>query len=362
MNTDTLLLIAYVTGALCFSFACSIAEAVLLSVTPSYIEGLKNKKPGRAALLKRLKQDYLDRSLAAILTLNTIAHTVGAIMAGAKAAVVFGDTWFGVFSAVMTLLILLLSEIVPKTIGAVYWPKLTGITAHFVHLLIVTLFPIVWISEKLTQVISGKGGVHHASRDELIAMATLGQQSGFIDENEYRIIQSLLRFNTMTVTDVMTPRTVISALPEDMKVKDAIDFIQKHPFSRIPLYQTNLDDISGFVLRYEILLNMSLDRHDKPLKSFMREILVVHQKTPAATLLKRLIKERQHIVVIIDEHGGTSGIVTLEDLIETLIGMEIMDEIEKIEDMRLLARKLWQDRAKALGIEDIPGHSGEPNS
>ena len=143
MTTDMLLLITYVTGALCFSFTCSIAEAVLLSVTPSYIEGLKDKKPGRAALLKRLKQDYLDRSLAAILTLNTIAHTVGAIMAGAKAAVVFGDAWFGFFSAVMTLLILFLSEILPKTIGAVYWPKLTGITAHFVHLLIVTLFPIV---------------------------------------------------------------------------------------------------------------------------------------------------------------------------------------------------------------------------
>lgn len=350
--SDLMLLIIYVLLALVFSFACSIAEAVLLSMPPSFIEGLREKKPRRAALLRKLKQDNLDRSLAAILTLNTIAHTVGAIMAGAKAEHVFGSAWFGVFSAVMTLLILFLSEILPKTIGAVFWPKLSGVTAHFVNLLILSLFPIVWLSEKLTQLISRNGNAHGVSRDELIAMAGIGRKSGYIDDSEYKIMLNLFRFRTMTVTDIMTPRTVISALPETMKIKDAIEHIEKNPFSRFPVYQTNMDDIRGFVLRYEILLNMSLDRHDEPLKTFMRDILAVHQKTKASALLKQLIKEHRHIALVFDEHGGTCGLVTLEDLIETLIGMEIVDEIDRIEDMRLLARKLWEERARTIGIED----------
>ncbi|MGD8985673.1 MAG: CNNM domain-containing protein, partial [Desulfobacteraceae bacterium] len=213
MNTDVLQLIAYVLLALGISFLCSVAEAVLLSVTPSYIESVKEKRPKRAALLKRLKQEKVDQALAAILTLNTIAHTVGAIGAGAKATVVFGSYWFGLFSAGMTFMILFLSEIIPKTIGAVYWSKLTGPTALFVRMLMVILYPVVWISEKLTRFIARRKDLHVFSREELVAMARIGEHTGHIQKSESRIIRNLFRFDSIRITDIMTPRTVISAFP-----------------------------------------------------------------------------------------------------------------------------------------------------
>lgn len=188
MSADGLLLIIYVLLALVFSFLCSVAESVLLSITPSYIEGQKEKRPKHAVLLKRLRQDNVDRSLAAILTLNTIAHTVGAIGAGAKATVVFGSAWFGLFSAVMTLLILFLSEIVPKTLGAVYWSKLVGPISYFINTLIVVLYPIVWISDRLTKFISHGKNIHIFSRDEFIAMAQVGVETGHIHAKESRLI------------------------------------------------------------------------------------------------------------------------------------------------------------------------------
>jgi len=212
VNAAILLLISYVLLALFFSFLCSVAEAVLLSITPAYIEGQKEKQPTRAALLKRLKQDDVEQSLAAILTLNTMAHTVGAIGAGAQAAVVFGSAWFGLFSAVMTLMILFLSEILPKTIGAVYWSKLVGPTALFVRSLIVILYPIVWISGKLTTFVSHGKNLHVFSRDELIAMARVGEQTGQICANEAGMMRNLFRFRSMEVTDIMTPRPDIIAL------------------------------------------------------------------------------------------------------------------------------------------------------
>lgn len=351
-NVDAVLLIAYVSLALSFSFLCSVAEAVLLSVTPSYIEGQKEKRPKLAALLKRLKHDNVDRSLAAILTLNTTAHTVGAIGTGAKATVVFGSTWFGLFSAVMTLMILFLSEIVPKTIGAVYWSKLVGPTAFFVHSLIVTLYPIVWISERLTKFISYGKNMHIFSRDEFIAMARIGEQTGHIHNDESRIIRNLFRFQLLRVTDIMTPRTVVSALPEDVTVMDALKHVAQNPFSRLPLYKTGIDDITGFVLKDDVLLKRAQGRNDETLNALKREILTVPESMSLSMLLECFLKDRQHIAIIVDEYGGTKGLVTLEDLVETLIGMEIMDEMDNVEDMRVLARKQWAKRAKALGIED----------
>lgn len=350
-NAAVVLLITYVLLALGLSFLCSVAEAVLLSITPSYIEGQKLKRPERAALLKRLKQDNVDRSLAAILTLNTVAHTVGAIGAGAQAAVVFGSAWFGLFSAVMTLMILFLSEIVPKTIGAVYWSKLVGPTAIFVRSLIVTLYPIVLISERLTKFIAGGKSMHIFSRDEFIAMALVGEKSGHIHDNESRIIRNLFRFGSLKVTAIMTPRTVVSALPEDLRVMEALKHITQTPFSRLPLYTIDIDHITGFVLRDDVLLKKAQERSDETLESLKREILAVPESVTLSMLLDRFLKDRQHIAIVVDEYGGTRGLVTLEDVVETLIGIEIMDERDNVEDMRALARKLWIERAKALGIE-----------
>lgn len=352
MNYDTLLLITYVVLAIGFSFLCSIAEAVLLSITPSYIESQKEKHPKLAELLKQLKQDNVDRSLAAILTLNTIAHTVGAIGAGAKATVVFGSAWFGLFSAAMTLAVLFVSEIVPKTIGALYWSTLVSPTALFVRGLIVTLYPVVWISEKLTKYISRGKTVPGFSRKEFIAMARLGVKSGQIFDNESRIIRNLFRFGSMTVPDIMTPRTVVSALPATATVAEAAEHLNHEPFSRLPLYKTGMDDITGFVLRDDVFASKASGRHTEPLTSLRRDIAVVPEMTSLPMLLEKLLKSRQHIALVVDEHGGTKGIVTLEDLVETLLGVEIMDEMDTVENMRALAQRHWKERAKTLGIKE----------
>lgn len=350
MNADVLQLIAYVLLALGFSFLCSVAEAVLLSVTPSYIEGLKEKRPKRAALLKRLKQEKVDQALAAILTLNTIAHTVGAIGAGAKATVVFGSYWFGLFSAGMTFMILFLSEIIPKTIGAVYWSKLAGPTALLVHMLIVILYPVVWISEKLTRFFTRRKNLHVFSREEFVAMARIGEHTGHIQKNESRIIRNLFRFESIKITDIMTPRIVISAFSEEMSTMDALKHVTQTPFSRLPIYRADIDDITGFVLKDDVLVLNAQGQGDKKLKSLRRDILAVPDLISLSTLFDHFLKDRQHIAIIVDEHGGTEGLVTLEDLIETLMGIEILDEKDNVENMRALARKKWVERAKALGI------------
>ncbi len=359
LNSDTLMLIAYVLLALIFSFLCSVAEAVLLSITPSYIAGLRQKQPRRAALLRRLKQENVDRSLAAILTLNTVAHTVGAIGAGAKATVVFGSAWFGVFSALMTLAILFLSEIVPKTIGAVYWSRIVGPTAIFVQTLIIVLYPMVWISELLTRFISKGKAVHIFSREELLAMAGIGVETGQLHRKESRIIHNLLRFEGLKVTDIMTPRTVISALPEAMPVSEALRRVTRMPFSRIPVYDGQIDNITGFVIKDDVLVFSSQKGDNQLLKALRREISMVPESVSLPVLLERFLKERHHIAVVVNEHGGIDGLVTLEDLIETLMGMEIMDETDLAEDMRALARNRWLERIRVMGLDgEVLGGSG----
>jgi CBS domain containing-hemolysin-like protein len=354
MSSDGLLLIIYVLLALVFSFLCSVAESVLLSITPSFIEGQKERRPKQAALLKRLRQDKVDQSLAAILTLNTIAHTVGAIGAGAKATVVFGSAWFGLFSALMTLLILFFSEIIPKTLGAVYWTTLVGPISSFLKILIVLLYPIVWISERLTKLISHGKNIHIFSRDEFIAMAQVGVQTGHIRDKESRLIRNIFRFESLKVDDIMTPRTVISALPEDMKIIDSLKHVTQIPFSRLPLYTTDLDNITGFVLKEDILINAAQNQKqgDQKLNALKREILTVPDSVSLTVLLEQFLKDRQHIAIVVNnKHGGTDGLVTLEDLIETIMGMEIMDETDDVEDMRALARKQWKKRAKGMGLD-----------
>ena len=350
-RTDVVLLVTYVLMALVFSFLCSVAEAVILSVTPSYIAGLHEDKPKLAGLLKRLKQENVDQSLAAILTLNTIAHTVGAIGSGAKATAVFGSTWFGLFSAIMTLMILFLSEIIPKTLGAVFWPKLMGATAIFVRSLIFILFPLIWISERLTKLIAQGRGLHVFSRKEFVAMARVGEQAGQIREHESRIIRNLFRFESLKAKDIMTPRTVIVAFREDMTVNEALNLKTHTPFSRLPLYRESLDDITGFVLKTDMLISRAQDQKDVPLVNLKRDIISVSDVMPLSGLLDFFLDHRQQIALIVDEYGGTKGIVTLEDVVETLLGMEILDEMDKVEDMQVLARRQWEKRASAMGLK-----------
>ncbi|MEZ0472145.1 CNNM domain-containing protein [Luteimonas salinilitoris] len=269
---DVVLLVTYLGVAIGLSFLCSIAEAALLSITPSYIAGLQEKRPRLAASLHRLRQDNIDQSLAAILTLNTIAHTAGAVGSGAKAAVVFGSAWVGVFSAVATLLILFLSEIVPKTLGAVHWRRLAAPTAVFVRGLILLLYPLIKVSELLTRLVSGGRQTHVFSREEFIAMAGIGEQSGHIDPRESRILRNLFRMSTLRTRDVMTPRPVVAALQHDTTVSEALRAAPAAPFSRIPLYTKDLDDIAGFVLKDELLQAEARDEGGTPLRRLQRDL------------------------------------------------------------------------------------------
>lgn len=346
-----LLLVVYVLVALVFSFLCSIAEAVLLSITPSFVERKREKAPQSAALLARLRHSRIDQSLAAILTLNTIAHTVGAVGAGAQAAKVFGNAWIGLFSAVMTLLILFLSEIVPKTIGAVHWRRLAHPTALFVNALIKILYPLIWMAEKLTRLVAHGKQMHVFSRDEFIAMADIGERTGSIREHESRIFRNLFQFASLRAMDIMTPRTVISALPQDMTLAEAAERIASQPFSRYPLFAEDIDDIPGFVLKEEILTLVMQEEGDTTLGTVCRELRAVPETTSLAMLLEFLLDQRLPIVLVVDEYGGTAGIVTLEDVVETLLGMEIVDEMDEVSDMRALARLQWEKRAHKLGLE-----------
>ncbi|MFH2051990.1 MAG: hemolysin family protein [bacterium] len=359
-----LALLLYVLLALLVSFLCSIAEAVLLSLTPPYIEGLAEIRPGRARLLHRLKVEKLDRSLAAILTLNTIAHTVGAIGAGAKAVEVFGNTYFGVFSAAMTLAILFLSEIVPKTIGAVYWRSLTGFTAWFVQVLIWLLYPLLRISELMTRLIARGKKAQVFSRDELAAMANLGERSGALRPDESRIIRNLLLFENLTAGNIMTPRPVMVVLPEGMTVAEAMATAGVRPFTRLPVYRETIDQITGFVLKEDLLRQQLLGREDLTLAELKRDIPTVHENLRLRRLLDIMLEQRQaHIAVVIDEYGGTEGLVTMEDVVETLLGLEIVDEMDENVDMQAYARRRWRTRARAMGlaVDDDPGPDSAEN-
>lgn len=351
LGTDALLLLLYVGIALVFSFMCSIAEASLLSITPSYIAGLKDTNPKKAAQLQRLKVDNIDQSLAAILTVNTIAHTMGAIGAGSKATAVFGDAWFGVFSAVMTLLILFLTEIVPKTLGATYWRQFAGFSTLYVNVLIKTMYPLIVVSEKLTKLISRGQKLHQFSRDEFVAMASIGQEEGMINDRESKIIRNLFLFKSVEASTVMTPRIVVSALQKDLTVEQALADPGKALFSRLPIYSTDLDSVVGFVLREDLLVAKSLGQLQRPVSDFRRDIVAVVASTPLSRLMETLLEQRQHIALVVGEYGETKGLVTLEDVVETLLGIEILDEGDKVDDMQKLARQLWAKRAERMGIQ-----------
>ena len=251
----------------------------------------------------------------------------------------------------MTLMILFLSEIIPKTIGAVYWRSLAGLTARFVRGLIWILYPLIWVSEALTRLIARGKSVHVFSRDEFIALAGIGERAGKIDPRESRIIRNLFRFGALTASDIMTPRTVIAGLPQEMTVTNALDTEPLVTFSRLPIYQTDLDHITGFILKDDLLLAKAQDRGDVQLARLKRDINTVTGNMTLSNLLAFLLDRHQHIALVIDEYGGTKGLVTTEDVVETLLGMEIVDEMDRVEDMQALARQQWVKRARALGLQ-----------
>jgi len=345
------LLIVFLLVSIVFSFLCSIWEAVLLSITPSFTQMQIKEGSDLGASLQEFKEN-IDRPLAAILTLNTIAHTAGAIGVGAQATKIWGASFMAtaVVPVVMTLAILLLSEIIPKTIGANYWKELAGFTVRCLKVVMWVLAPLVFASQIITKALKKDKDASVFSRADFTAMAELGTQQGVFNEGESSILQNLLRFNTILAKDIMTPRTVMIAADQDSSARD---FHDSHPnlrFSRIPVYDQSQDHITGYVLKDQILKKLVDKKDGDALSSIRREVLAVKESFPIPDLFNHFTAKREHIAIVLDDFGGTAGLVTMEDVIETLLGLEIVDEQDNASDMQALARKQWEQRARSVGL------------
>jgi CBS domain containing-hemolysin-like protein len=349
-------LAVYFFLAIGVSFFCSVWEAVILSVTNPYIANLKNKKPKIGERLEDLK-NRISRPLTSILTLNTISHTVGAMGVASQVSALGGGKWDALAGALMTMAILIASEIIPKNLGARYWRNWAPWVSFCLVWLAKIMTPVVWFIELFS-----KG--HHSeasfSRDELKVMAELGTRQGKLQEDESRILENLLTLGEISVREVMTPRIVVFALTEDTTVQQYLDRHNSSPFSRIPIYNENRDDIKGFVLKHDILLAAARDQFDLTLSELSREIPAMPQITKLTDAFQHLVANRHHVAIVLDEYGGLSGLVTMEDVVETLLGLEIVDEADTREDMQEFARNMWKNRAARMGLEITEPNVEEP--
>jgi CBS domain containing-hemolysin-like protein len=376
------LLIFYALISIFFSFLCSILEAVLLSITPTFVNVKKREGKSYATTLEDLKKD-VDKPLIAILTINTIAHTVGAILVGVQAKVAYmelygtttrsilgveftEDLMVGVVSTIMTILILVASEIIPKTIGATYWRQLSNFTAKALNIMVLGLkyTGLLWILQLFTKLVGGKG--HHGSvlsREDFTAMTDMAHEEGVFEKSESTIIKNLLRFDQVLVKDVMTPRAVMKIAPSNKTIRSFFEDNPKLRYSRIPVFEDKMDNITGFVLKDNVYEEIINENGEMPLDEIRRDILMTKRSTPIPKLFEIFVAKREHIALVVDEYGSIAGIVTMEDVIETLLGLEIMDESDNVADLQLLARKNWENRAKQSGvIGSFPDKSTETKS
>ena len=331
--------------ALGVSFLCSLLEAIILSVTWSHIEILSKNDSRGGKRLKELKED-IDVPLAAILTLNTISHTIGAAGVGSEFNKL-GNEWFTAASIVLTILILVFSEIIPKTLGAIYWKRLAASSAYLLDAMIWITWPIVVVLNSFSRRISeGNEDQKEMTREEMIAVAEMGENQGALEKQETQVIKNLLTMDKILAEDVMTPSTVMLTFHRKDKVGEIVDEHSPIPFSRIPIREKNLDDIVGVVFRSKIMELYGEGETDLSMDNLISELSTVSPEDSIAALLDEFLKKREHIFLVVDEYGTTQGIITLEDAVETLLGAEIVDESDSVEDMRQLARELWQKRRK----------------
>jgi CBS domain containing-hemolysin-like protein len=344
------LLFLYLGIAVFVSFICSVLEAVLLSVTPTFVASKVREGKPYARLLEKYKKE-IDLPLAAILTLNTFAHTIGAAGVGGQVQLIWGNEFVSISSAILTIVILIFSEIIPKTIGANYWKQLALYSAPVLSMMIYSpLFPLIWLSKLITKILSNNEQSSVLSRSEFQAMTELGIEEGIFQESESKILTNLMRFNSIQAKSIMTPRTVIVAAEEDTSVETFYRSSERIRFSRIPVYKDELDNVTGYVLKDDLMEEIIEDRFHVPLRDIRREITVVADTMPIVKLFYRLIEKREHIAMVVGEYGEFLGIVTMEDVIETLLGMEIVDELDNVEDMQIQAKRNWERRARRLGL------------
>ena len=352
---DWLLLWSYLALALGVSFLCSMLEASILSVTPSYTNMLVQNGSRAGRILEHLKAD-IDRPLSAILTLNTVAHTVGAAGVGAQAAAIFGRAWLGVISAVLTFLILILSEIVPKTIGAVAHKSLVGFTAYTTQAMVWTLWPLVQLCMGVSRLIAGSKREAGISREELTSLAHFGHDEGALRPDEARVMKNLMTLDRVTVRDVMTPRPVVWMLPAEMTLGELMREVGPPRFARIPVYEGAPDHLVGLVVRYELMRRVHAGELDKTMRQLAQPLKAVPETASVGNVMQQFITQREHLFQVADEYGGTAGIVTLEDVIETLLGTEIVDETDPVADMQALARaRRWRRTGTLAQVEDRTG-------
>jgi len=338
------LLIVYLAIAIGVSFLCSVLEAVLLSITPSYLEKLSVDNPKSGERISRVK-DRLDESLSSILILNTFAHTMGAAGVGSQALQVFGPEWEMLIAVLLTLVILYFSEIIPKTLGATFWRTLAVPAALTITMLIRLVYPLVWISTRLTKLFTNSKE-NEITREEIIALASLGHRDGALISQENEYLANLLRLREVKTAEILTPRTVVHMLDEELSVTEALNFAETKQFTRIPIYSGNTDNVTGKVIRVNLFEAERQGKGDEPIKNFSKDLVRVSEQLPVQNLLDSLIKNHVHMFLVEDEFGQTSGIVTLEDAIETLLGREIMDESDTVADMQKLARERYRDRLR----------------
>lgn len=332
------LILLYLIGALAVSFLCSVLEAVLLSTPVSFISMKESQGVKTASLLMKYKTN-VDRPVAAILTLNTVAHTIGAAGVGSESVKVFGEAYFGIISAILTLLILVLSEIIPKTIGASYWRTLAMPSAKIIRVLIVITYPLVWLSELLTRCVSPKIQPLTVSREEVAAMVNVGTDEGVIEDAENKVIQNFLKLSNVCAEDIMTPYVVVASTPSDTTMKEFYENRSLSPFSRIPVYDSRNEFITGYVRQATVLEMLTQDKFTMPLSDIVRPILFFMEDAKVSDIWQKMLEKKEHISVITDEYGCMRGIVTMEDVIETMLGVEIVDECDTTTDLQAMARE-----------------------
>lgn len=336
-------LLLFLFGAMAVSFLCSVLEATLLSTPISYITMREEDGYKPATKMKKFKQDS-SKPIAAILSLNTIGNTIGAAGVGHQSTMVFGNEWFGLVSAITTILILVFSEIIPKTIGTNYWRHLMGFATSAISVLIVIMYPCVWLIEKLQKLISPKSTEAAVSRDEVSAMANVAEEAGDLEEDENEIIQNVINLDEVKASDVMTPRVVCAIAPENMNLRAFIRDKRYKNHSRIPVYADNDEYITGYVLRMDALQLVAEDKFDKTLMDIRRPIPSFDQDAPMDAVWDEMLEHDEQISIVIDEYGSFQGILTLEDVIETIMGSEIVDERDSVRDMQQLALSQWKKR------------------
>ena len=338
LQMELTLLVFYAVLALGISFICSILEAVVLSVPHTHIAVLQKERKKSGALWARLKDDDAVKPLTAILTLNTIAHTMGAAGVGSQVQTIWGEEHLTVASIILTIAVLFFSEIIPKTLGTAYWKKLVPITGMILQVL-VKLLAFIIIPIQLLKSILPEGDDTLVTRDDVVAIVDLGEEEGILEADEEEVIHNLLILRDINVSEIMTPRVVMTAFMSKSTVEEILQEHKIIRFSRIPIYEESIDEITGFVIRSEILMAASRDESDKLIGEFKKPAISILVDDSVDHALEIFLEQRQQVAIVKDEFGGTAGLVTLEDVLETLLGEEIVDELDEVDDMRELAKE-----------------------